>query len=231
VPATHRKTAWLSSLVLGLATCLVACGAHKPSALEQASERLPDNPAPETPPPPPYQHLTAGRAAPASAARTSTSLPRAPSPSAPQAVKDARASAPASEPPESESGRFETGRVSFDGERIRLLSRVEFDKNHRPTSPEARAVLDDVARLLAVRPGITRVEIQAHRHARMKTGGKRITSRRADAVKRYLVDKGVDASRLVANGYEDRVPIDTNRTEEGRTANTRVEFVVLELAK
>ena len=46
-----------------------------------------------------------------------------------------------------------------------------------------------------------------------------------EAVRSYLVKKGVDPARMTAVGYGEEMPIDTNRTSEGRANNRRVEFI------
>jgi outer membrane protein OmpA-like peptidoglycan-associated protein len=53
---------------------------------------------------------------------------------------------------------------------------------------------------------------------------------RAEAVRQYLVGKGVPADRLIAAGYGEAQPISTNRTPEGRERNRRVEFVLVDRA-
>jgi outer membrane protein OmpA-like peptidoglycan-associated protein len=50
-----------------------------------------------------------------------------------------------------------------------------------------------------------------------------LSQKRSDAVKAYLVGKGVDESRLTAKGYGETQPISDNSTPEGRTLNRRVE--------
>lgn len=50
---------------------------------------------------------------------------------------------------------------------------------------------------------------------------------RADAVLKYLVDKGIDASRLSAKGYGKAKPITSDDTAEGRKKNQRVEITIL----
>ena len=58
----------------------------------------------------------------------------------------------------------------------------------------------------------------------------KLSQARAEAVVRYLVEKGkVDPHRLVAVGYGPNVPIDTNSTTAGRANNRRVEFVIREI--
>ena len=51
-----------------------------------------------------------------------------------------------------------------------------------------------------------------------------LSERRAHAVLDYLAGKGVDASRLSAQGFGEGAPIAPNETREGRTLNRRVEL-------
>ncbi|MDB5120878.1 MAG: OmpA family protein [Sphingobacteriales bacterium] len=54
-----------------------------------------------------------------------------------------------------------------------------------------------------------------------------LSKRRADAVKKYLVSKGVDSTRISATEFGDTKPIASNETEEGRQKNRRVEMKLL----
>jgi outer membrane protein OmpA-like peptidoglycan-associated protein len=54
-----------------------------------------------------------------------------------------------------------------------------------------------------------------------------LSQARADAVKKALVDQGVDAARLTTKGYGATKPIDLNTTPEGKANNRRVEFAKL----
>ena len=54
----------------------------------------------------------------------------------------------------------------------------------------------------------------------------RLSKERASAVKTYLVDKGVDAAHIQAEGYGKKHPIATNKTAKGRAINRRVEFTI-----
>ena len=53
----------------------------------------------------------------------------------------------------------------------------------------------------------------------------KLSQRRADAVKKWLVEKGIDPKRITAQGYGPDKPIAPNSTKEGRQKNRRIEFV------
>jgi OOP family OmpA-OmpF porin len=86
------------------------------------------------------------------------------------------------------------------------------------------AVLDDVARQLIESPTV-KVEIAGHTDNRgAYTRNLRLSFERAQAVRAYLVMRGVDADRLVARGYGMSKPITENSTAAGRAMNRRVEL-------
>ena len=50
---------------------------------------------------------------------------------------------------------------------------------------------------------------------------------RAESVKGFMVERGIDEGRMTTDGKGPLLPIDTNRTEEGRARNRRVQVVVI----
>ena len=73
-----------------------------------------------------------------------------------------------------------------------------------------------------------RLEIASHTDAEGDAAiNMKLSQRRADAVRKYLVQSGVAADQLEANGYGETQPIADHDTEEGRKANRRVEFRVI----
>jgi OOP family OmpA-OmpF porin len=55
-----------------------------------------------------------------------------------------------------------------------------------------------------------------------------LSERRANAVKDYLVERGVNPEKISAKGYGELNPVASNDTKEGRALNRRVEFAATE---
>jgi outer membrane protein OmpA-like peptidoglycan-associated protein len=84
--------------------------------------------------------------------------------------------------------------------------------------------LDSVADLLRATP-TARVEIGAHiDNSGTAADNLRITSLQAEAVRDYLVVKGVNYQQVVPRGYGSSVPLTPDTTPRGRAANRRVEI-------
>jgi outer membrane protein OmpA-like peptidoglycan-associated protein len=88
-------------------------------------------------------------------------------------------------------------------------------------------ILNLVADVLREHPEVTKVRIEGHTD---NTGNaaknRKLSKERADAVKTYLVGKGIAAGRLETRGFGPDEPIASNETKEGRDANRRVEFII-----
>lgn len=106
------------------------------------------------------------------------------------------------------------------------ITAVEFIFASADLDESSKKILDRVAALLAEFPQ-SRVEIQGHTdNIGQSEANLQLSDARAQAVYRYLTEKGVAADRLLANGYGDRRPIADNNTPEGRQRNRRVAFRV-----
>jgi len=104
------------------------------------------------------------------------------------------------------------------------LKGVNFDNDKDTLRPEAAAILDDATATLKRYPGL-KVEIAGHTDsASSDAHNLDLSQRRANAVMKYFVDKGVAADRLSAKGYGEAQPIADNATKDGRFKNRRVEL-------
>ena len=120
-------------------------------------------------------------------------------------------------------------KVRLVGQKIDILERIEFDTAKATIRPESEGVLKAVLQVLKDYPSIKKLSIEGHTDNR---GGKafntRLSRNRAAAVRKWLIDHGIDAARLTSAGYGPSKPRDSNDTEEGRQNNRRVEFNIVE---
>jgi OOP family OmpA-OmpF porin len=101
---------------------------------------------------------------------------------------------------------------------------VMYDINSAEIKSEAYPMLDEAVSILKKNPEI-KVEIDGHTD---NTGSAaynmNLSERRAKAVMKYFVDKGVEAERLSTKGFGFTKPAASNKTKEGRAKNRRVEL-------
>ncbi|MET0404612.1 MAG: OmpA family protein, partial [Cystobacter sp.] len=91
----------------------------------------------------------------------------------------------------------------------------------------SHTLLEQVARVLVQHPELGRVVIEGHTDNRGKAeANRKLSLARAEAVKAFLVGKGVQGARLEARGMGSEQPIRSNLTESGRVANRRMEFII-----
>jgi OOP family OmpA-OmpF porin len=107
-----------------------------------------------------------------------------------------------------------------------IVRAVDFEFNLSQLTAPSQRTLDEVASALLTQPEL-QVEIQGHTDSIGSVAyNQNLSQRRAEAVKAYLISKGVSASNLTAKGYGKAKPIVSNDTAEGRAQNRRVEFEV-----
>lgn len=112
-------------------------------------------------------------------------------------------------------------------QKITLNADVLFDFDKSNLRPEGRQELDDVAQKME---GMELEVIIAIGHTDSigtDEYNQKLSVRRAESVKSYLVGKGVAADRIYTEGKGETQPIATNKTREGRQQNRRVEIEVV----
>ena len=108
----------------------------------------------------------------------------------------------------------------------KALLGIQFETAKYDIKPLSFVILDHVVRVLLENPNYM-VEVQGHTDNMGDAAKNQVLSEnRANAVKNYLIEKGVPASQLSSNGYGPTRPVAPNTTAEGRKQNRRVEFVV-----
>jgi OmpA-OmpF porin, OOP family len=107
-----------------------------------------------------------------------------------------------------------------------VVRAVDFEFNSTKLTVPAQHTLDEVAAALLTQPELN-VEVQGHTDSiGTDTYNLGLSQRRADAVRAYLISRGLSATVLTARGFGKTKPIASNETAEGRAQNRRVAFEV-----
>jgi len=118
-------------------------------------------------------------------------------------------------------------RAVLTEKKIEIGDSVYFDSSKATIQARSFGLLDEVAQILVENPRVALLSIEGHTDS---TGAaamnRKLSQQRAEAVKTYLVSKGVAAERLEARGHGPDRPIADNGTVAGRAKNRRVEFLV-----
>ncbi len=106
-------------------------------------------------------------------------------------------------------------------------AKIKFDTGKATIKPESYDLLNRLAEVANQCPA-TRLEIAGHTDASGNPAFNTFLSQsRAEAVRQYLIQQGVDADRLIAKGYGSEHPIADNATAAGRAMNRRVEIIII----
>jgi outer membrane protein OmpA-like peptidoglycan-associated protein/uncharacterized protein YidB (DUF937 family) len=105
---------------------------------------------------------------------------------------------------------------------------INFPPASAQLPPESTPFLDKAAAAIKAAPAGTVIEIDGNTDNTGDSGANMaLSQQRANAVRDYLVQQGVDSSMLTTKGNGDTKPVATNDTEEGRFRNRRIEFIVV----
>jgi OOP family OmpA-OmpF porin len=114
--------------------------------------------------------------------------------------------------------------VRFTG----VIAGIQFDTNKATIKKSSFKTLDAAVEVLAKFPSVS-VEISGHTDDRgERPHNLELSQNRANAVRDYLVSKGIDAGRIRTRGAGPDEPIDVNTTKAGRAKNRRIEFKILQ---
>ncbi len=125
--------------------------------------------------------------------------------------------------------KLDITKIRVEKQQIVILEKVMFETAKSVIRPVSFDLLDEVAGTIITNPDLGRVEVAGHTDSKGSDAyNEKLSQRRADSVKKYLMDQGVDADSLLAVGYGETKPVDTNKTPAGREVNRRVEFNLID---
>ena len=109
---------------------------------------------------------------------------------------------------------------------VEFSSNILFDFDKSSLSDDAKTNLNKLVTVLNSYPD-TDIEVQGHTDSQgSEAYNKSLSQRRAGAVSGYLTGKGISRSRVTIKGFGETQPKYDNNTENGRTQNRRVEFLI-----
>ncbi len=119
--------------------------------------------------------------------------------------------------------------VNQDGCKLKAnisLENVQFKTGTAILDSNSRSILDRVASTLKQNDHLS-FEVAGHTDSVGNYNSNvRLSAARAESVRKYLIDNGIAADRLVAKGYGPDRPVASNATRDGRSQNRRVELVL-----
>jgi outer membrane protein OmpA-like peptidoglycan-associated protein len=105
-----------------------------------------------------------------------------------------------------------------------ILKGIHFESGSAALTPDSYPILDEVVRSLLAYPEV-QVEIRGYTDSvGSEESNLGLSQRRADSVKQYIVNAGIDPARITAKGYGEADPVASNDTPGGRAENRRIEF-------
>lgn len=109
------------------------------------------------------------------------------------------------------------------------LNNIFFETARSRLRPESRMELDEMVRTLKEEHPTMKVQLGGHTDSEgSEATNLKLSQDRSNAVRDYLVQNGIDPGRVESVGYGETKPVADNNTPEGRQANRRVEFTILQ---
>ncbi|HLV67548.1 MAG TPA: OmpA family protein [Polyangiaceae bacterium] len=190
-------------VVLALCALPAIAGCTASASFQAGGAAQPEAPPPPPPPPPP--------------------APEDPAPAATTPATEAPP-AKANTPPARQS------KATVRGDVVMLPAAVEFEPGTTTLRAGSEAPLEQLRLFLVENPRVTKLRIEGHTdNTGDAANNEKLSGERALALKKWLVDRGIQKERLIAVGFGQTKPVADNSTEEGRKQNQRVEFRLAEL--
>jgi outer membrane protein OmpA-like peptidoglycan-associated protein len=112
---------------------------------------------------------------------------------------------------------------------VKITEQIKFKFDSAEILAESDGLLTSIKKVLDDHPELKQIRIEGHTDNVGKPDyNKKLSERRAQSVMDWLTKKGVKKERLIAKGFGQEEPIDTNDTDPGRANNRRVAFTILQ---
>ena len=108
------------------------------------------------------------------------------------------------------------------------MSHIHFTSNSTSIKHSSESSLEELFALMTSNPTIV-LEVSGHTDNIGSTDHNyRLSVKRANSIKDFLIDKGILSKRIKINGYGESKPIATNETNDGKRKNRRVQIKVID---
>lgn len=113
--------------------------------------------------------------------------------------------------------------IKFELPKTFTLDNVLFDTGKSTLKSSSFTELNEVVEVMKLKKKMN-IEVAGHTDdVGSDASNMTLSQARADAVRNYLISKGIEANRIIAVGYGETQPVADNTTEEGRKQNRRTE--------
>lgn len=121
-------------------------------------------------------------------------------------------------------------KVRVTEDRIEIFEKVYFDSNRSKIQKRSLNILRQVRSIMRANPRIKVIQVEGHTDNQGSAESNlSLSQRRAEAVIKFLIDSGIEKSRLKPKGYGEARPVADNKDKTGRSENRRVEFFILDI--
>jgi outer membrane protein OmpA-like peptidoglycan-associated protein len=117
--------------------------------------------------------------------------------------------------------------IIFEPPRVFTLDNVLFDTGSASIKPSSNKELKELFDYMSLKPDL-RVEIAGHTDdVGEAESNLTLSQQRAEAVRNWLIRRGITAERITAKGYGETQPVASNKTAEGKQKNRRTEVRIM----